>query len=29
MDTLATFIANTDPVLREHAIWAVQRLEER
>ena len=28
-DALATFIAGPDPVLREHAIWAAQRLEER
>ena len=28
-DALATFIASADPVLREHAIWAAQRLEER
>ena len=28
-DALASFIAGPDPVLREHAIWAAQRLEER
>ena len=28
-DALASFIAGPDPVLREHATWAAQRLEER
>jgi epoxyqueuosine reductase len=27
-DALATFIAGPDPVLREHAVWAAQRLAE-